>query len=101
MARPREGSVNWNKKRKSWVARLDWVDEEGKRQCRKRQVENKSAGLQLVKTWIRDIEERGQVYLDAEKITFALLAEAYQEQRLIPAVYRDGKKVKGLRDWKG
>jgi integrase len=101
MARPREGSVKWNKKRKSWIARLDWIDEDGKKQCRKRQVENKSAGLHLVKIWIRDIEERGQVYLDAEKITFTQLAEAYQEQRLISPVYRDGKKVKGLRDWKG
>src|SRR5262249_41729263 len=101
MARPRTGSVYWDKKRKAWIARLDWVDGEGKKQCRKRQVENKSAGLHLVKTWIRELEERGQVYLDAEKITFAQLAEDYKEKRLTPAVYRNGKKVKGLGDWKG
>jgi hypothetical protein len=28
------------------------------------------------------------------------LAAEYEEKRLVPAEYRDGKKVKGMRDWK-
>jgi integrase len=99
MPRPREGSVNWNKKRKAWVARLDWQDADGRKRCRKRQVENKSAGQHLVKKWIREIEQQGEAYLDAERITFKELAENYQETKLIAPVYRDGKKVAGLRDW--
>src|SRR5215831_10157412 len=98
MPKQRQGSVTWNKKRKCWQARLDWSDPDGRRRCRKRQVENKSAGNSLVKAWIRDLEESGETYLHAELLTFAELAEKYQSARLIPPVYRDGKKVLGQRD---
>jgi integrase len=99
MPRPREGSVTWNKKRKAWIARLDWQDADGKKHCRKRQVEGKSAGNTLVKKWIRDLEEQGEEYLDAERITFKELADKYEAVKLVPAEYREGKKVSGLRDW--
>jgi integrase len=99
MPRPREGSVTWNKKRKAWVARLDWQDADGKKHCRKRQVEGKSAGNTLVKKWIRDLEEQGEEYLDAERITFKELADKYEAVKLVQAEYRDGKKVSGMRDW--
>src|SRR5262249_36077418 len=59
MPRPRTGSINWNKKRKYWEARLDWTDEIGKEHCRKRRVESKTEGNQLVKQWIRELEEQG------------------------------------------
>jgi integrase len=98
MPRPRTGSVNWNKNRKCWEARLDWTDANGKGHCRKRQVENKSAGNTLVKKWIRDLDEQGEEYLDAERVTFKELAEKYEAVKLVPAEYREGKKVAGLRD---
>ena len=70
MPRPREGSVTWNKKRKAWIARLDWQDADGRKHCRKRQVANKSAGNAIVKEWMRDLEDQGETYLDAETLTF-------------------------------
>lgn len=100
MPKQRQGSVTWNKKRKAWVARLDWQDSGGRRHCRKRQVENKSAGNRLVKEWIDDLEEEGEEYLASDALTFKELADQYQAARLIPAEYREGKKVKGQRDWK-
>jgi integrase len=100
MPRPRQGSITWNKKRKCWTARLDWTDDDGEKHCRKRQVESKTAGNILVKKWIRDLEEQGAAYLDAEKMTFKDLAEKYQEVKLVEPQYRDGKKVSGLRAWK-
>jgi integrase len=99
MPRPRQGSVTWNKKRKAWIARLDWQDADGHRKCRKRQVESKSEGNTLVRKWIRELEEQGEAYLDAERIIFKELAARYEEAKLIAPVYRDGKKVAGLRDW--
>lgn len=57
MPKPRTGSVYRDKKRKAWIARLDWQDPSGRRQCRKRQVGSKSDGNALVKQWIRDLEE--------------------------------------------
>jgi len=100
MPKQRQGSVRWNKRRKAWVARLDWQDPDRQRHCRKRQVENKSAGNSLVKEWIRDLEENGEKYLSAETLTFKELGDRYQAARLTAPVYRDGKKVAGLRDWK-
>jgi integrase len=101
MARPRTGSVTYNKRRKYWEARLDWADENGKGHCRKRKVENKSEGNRVVKQWIRELDEYGQAYLDADRITFVQLADEYQKERLVAPIYKDGAKVAGLRDWKG
>jgi integrase len=64
-------------------------------------VENKSAGNAIVKTWIHELEEDGEAYIRAEAFTFKELADEYQEARLIPPDYRDGRKVKGARAWKG
>ena len=101
MGRPQKGSVWFHKQRKYWVASLEWTDELGHRKQRKRKVENKSAGDILIKKWQRELDQEGAAYLDAEKITFKQLADEYKEQRLIEPVYRNEKKVKGQRDWRG
>jgi hypothetical protein len=31
MPKPRRGSVTWSKKRKAWIARLDWQDADGRK----------------------------------------------------------------------
>ncbi len=101
MPRERTGGVNWNRKREYWEARLDWTDENGKKHCRKRRVENKTEGKQLVSQWKREIEDKGSEYLHADRITFQHLADLYGKEKLIPPVYKDGVKVIGLRDWRG
>lgn len=99
MRKPR-GCVYWSKARKSWIAQLDWVDEDtGKPRQRKRQVESKTGGQDLCRKWIQELKETGTEYLDAERVTFKQLADEYEKVRLIPPVYRNEKKVKGLRDW--
>lgn len=101
MGQPRTGSVLFNVKRDTWVARLDWVDETGKRHCRKKDVENKSTGQRIVKRWIRDLEDYGKTYLDADRMTFDKLAKDFEGERLIEPIYKDGRKVAGLRDYEG
>jgi len=100
MGRPRQGSVYYSKARKAYIAQLDWTDDAGKRRQRKRQVENKSAGNNLVKKWMREIDEHDTAYIDAERMTFKHLAEKYEATRLVAPQYRDGVKVAGLRSWK-
>src|SRR5262245_60747061 len=99
MGRPRQGSVYYNNARKAYIAQLDWTDDAGQRRQRKRQVENRSAGLALVKKWIREIDEHDMAYIDAERMTFKQLAEKYESTRLVEPQYRDGVKVAGLRSW--
>src|SRR5262245_50433012 len=100
MARPQKGAVWFDRKRGYWVAQLNWTDDAGKRKQRKRKIENKSAGWDLIDDWKAELKQQGLAYLDAETITFAQLAAEYEAKRLVPAEYRDGKKVKGMRDWK-
>jgi integrase len=99
MPRSREGSVYENKKRKCYIAQLDWTDDQGKRRQRKRQVASKTEGKTLIKKWLRELEEEGSAYLDAERLTFKEAAEEYKLVRLVEPVYRGGKKVAGQRGW--
>lgn len=101
MPRPRTGSVKYNEKRQTWVARLDWKDEAGKERCRKAQVSNKTEGNRLVGNWIRELETGGSALLFSDKVTFKDLSARYEKEILIAPIYRDGQKVTGLRDWQG
>src|SRR5262245_32894920 len=65
MPRTREGSVYWSETRKSWIAQLDWTDDQGNRQQRKRQVVTKTEGKRLVKEWIGDLKKLGEAFFDA------------------------------------
>lgn len=98
MPKPRTGSVKYSKKRKAWVARLDWADEEtGKRMCRKQQVVNKTEGGILVNKWIDDLEKNGAKALEGDRATFKNVAEEYRNAKLVDAVYKNGVKVGGLK----
>ncbi len=41
--------VTYNHERESWVARVDWYDETGRRRCRKKQIKTKTDGKNLVR----------------------------------------------------
>ncbi len=101
MPRQRTGSVNWNSSRKYWEARLDWVDEAtGKDQCRKKKVASKTEGRLTVKKWIGELHNHGKQILDGDRLTFANLAQIYQDKKLIEPVYQGDSLVAGLRSWK-
>lgn len=59
--RPRTGSVRYSKRRKHWVAQLDWIDSDGKRRQLKRKAESDKAGAALVKTWIQALAEKDSI----------------------------------------
>lgn len=101
MPRQRTGSVNWNKARKYWEARLDWVDElTGKSKCRKQKVVNKTEGRLVVKKWIAEMHDHGEEIIDGDRLTFTKLAEIYRTKKLIEPVYQGETLVAGLRSWK-
>jgi integrase len=99
MGRPRKGSV-YEKKGRGLVAQLDWIDDAGKPRQRREQVASESVGWKLIDKWKAELDSQGEAYLDASKITFLQLAAEYEAKRLVPAEYRNEKKVKGMRDWK-
>jgi integrase len=100
MPRPRTGYVYYDKGRKSWTARLTYVDAGGKVRNVRRQVGNKTEGNVLLKQLLRRLEDAGDGILDGDKMTFRKLASVYAERELQPPVYRDGKRLAGKVSYK-
>jgi integrase len=101
MPRPRTGSEPKKLPNGKWLARLDWTDRHGKPHCKKKQAPNTTAARALVAQWIQDLKQRGETYVDAERMTFAQLAAKYQAKFLVAPLWRDGIKITGQKDWKG
>src|SRR5262245_38962711 len=100
MPKQRTGYVYYDKERKAWTARLTYKDELGRTRNIKRQVENKTEGNKLLKKLIAKIEQHGPSAIDGDKLTFARLADIYQEEKLIEPVYEEGTRIAGLRSYK-
>ncbi|MGH9755246.1 MAG: integrase [Blastocatellia bacterium] len=105
MPKQRTGYAYYDKKRKTWTARLTYKDELGRTRNVKRQVGNKTEGNLLLKKLLREIEQHGSSIIDGDKLTFARLADIYKDEKLIEPVYEedDGVRVRvaGLRSYKG
>ncbi|MCI0392768.1 MAG: site-specific integrase [Acidobacteria bacterium] len=81
----------------SWVARVDFTDDSGKRRVARRYCETKTEANRKRQELVRSIEERGEKAVDGDKLTFKTLAEKYKEARLIPAEYVNQRKIAGVR----
>lgn len=100
MAKQRTGYVYKDKDRKVWTARLTYTDHLGKVRNIRRQVGNKTEGEQLLKKLIREIDDHGSRVLDADRMTFADLAEVYAEKRLFKPTIGQAGKADGLKSYK-
>jgi integrase len=100
MGRLREGTTIWRKNAKGEYqrfARVQWTDERGKRRQKEKLAVSESHAKRLIKDMLRELEQHGPQAFDAEKMTFAELADYYEKHHLVPAQYIDGRKVDGLR----
>jgi integrase len=84
-----------------WYGRVRWTDEATKKPREKKfpAQRTKREADKLVTNFKSDLEEYGSRFVDAEKITFAHVANVYQEEKLIPAKFRNDKKIKGLKSY--
>jgi hypothetical protein len=90
MPKQRTGYVYYDKKRKTWTARLKYKDELGRTRNIKRQVGNKTEGNILLKKLLNDIDQHSSTIIDGAKLTFTKLADIYRDEKLIEPVYEDG-----------
>jgi hypothetical protein len=100
MAKQKEGYVWFWRERKSWYARITYTDASGKRRNICRSVENKTEGYLLLKKLKRELEDHGEKGIDADRMTFRQLADAYAKRKLVPAEYEGESKVRGMRSYK-
>jgi integrase len=96
----RTGYVYFDKERKTWIARVTFPSEEGKRRNVKRAVISKTEGKLLLKRLINEIDDHGESTVDGDRLTFHRLAEIYAEYKLTPPVYKAETRVSGLRSFR-
>lgn len=96
MPRSKTGSV-FQLKNGTWWARVSFKDELGIRRERWRRAENKTDAKDKRDGLLADLREHGPLAMASDRVSFAELAEYYEKQYLVPAEYRDGRKVHGLR----
>jgi integrase len=88
------------KRGNNFFARVRYIDEFGKEKTIERKAENKSHARRICKELLDDLEKHGEKYLQAERLTFAELADYYDKHFIIEAQYSNGRKITGLRSWK-
>jgi integrase len=94
----RNGYVYYDKREKSWYARVTVTDGNGKRRNLKKRAKDKAEAKEVLKILTRQLEDEGSKIADFSKLTFNDLADFYDRRYLKEAVYADGRKVSGLRD---
>jgi integrase len=96
MAKERSGYIG--QENGKWFARVTFTDAYGRRRNIKRKTETENEAKGLLKKLLRQVDDEGEKFFDAEKITFNDLADYYEKHYCQPAEYSDGRKVSGLRD---
>ncbi len=105
MPRNRTGAaiVKWKwkngKRVRQWFACVSYFDDEGHRRqwIQKPDTNTKTAAKELAQKMLEEMEGQGRRAVEGANMTFARLADFYQETYLIDPEYVDGRKVAGYR----
>ncbi|MGE0129067.1 MAG: tyrosine-type recombinase/integrase [Blastocatellales bacterium] len=96
------GYVFYDEKRKRWIARFAPVDKEtGKQKEFKRYCLTKTEARKKLQELKTKYEKGGVKSVNADKSSFAFLAEKFKKEKLIEAVYVGEKKIAGRRELSG
>jgi hypothetical protein len=95
MARERKGSIV--EREGKIYARVQFVDENGKKRDLWRKAENRTHARKLTRRILNEIECTTLRQFDATDMTFADIAEYYVKNYLHQAVYIGDRKVSGVR----
>jgi integrase len=78
-------------------ARITYYDEQGRRRDVMRLAESRAHAKELAAQMRRELKDHGERIVDADKLKFEELAGYYEEDKIKPAQYHEGRKVAGLR----
>lgn len=87
----------WREVKGHLYARLQYKDETGKWREKLKPISDKRTAIRAVEQMRQELEFHGKETLNSDKVTFAELAEAYEQRKLIQATYQNGVKVSGKR----
>jgi hypothetical protein len=92
------GYIFFDEKRKRWIARFAPVDKDtGKQKEFKRYCLTKTEARKKLHELKNKFEKGGVKSINADKSTFASLAEKFKRERLVDAVYVGERKIAGRR----
>jgi integrase len=97
MPRHRTGAI-FQDDQGRWWARVRYVDELGRRREKRKLAVNKNDAKEKRDDLLAEIKKHGAVAFGNDRVTFEDLAAYYEKTYLIPAEYRDGRKIAGSRD---
>jgi integrase len=93
------GYLSYDEERKRWLGRVSFKDPvTGKRIWRKCYGQTKTEARKKLDELRQKLEKSGGRSINADKATFAFLAERFKKERLVPAVYVGERKIAGRRD---
>jgi integrase len=96
------GYIFYDEKRKRWIARFSPVDKEtGKQKEFKRYCLTKTDACKKLQELRTKYEKGGAKSINADKSTFAFLAEKFKKEKLVSAVYVGERKIAGRRELSG
>jgi integrase len=95
MARERKGSIV--ERDKKIYARIQFLDECGKKRDIWRKADNRTHAREIIKQLLNEIENAGTKQIDAANMTFAELADYFIKNYLHEAVYSGDMKISGVR----
>ncbi len=98
MSKERSGYTYFDTRIQRWIARVSFIDKQGKRRNLKRQAESESKAESLLRRLVGSLEtEESRIQVDSERMTFEELTDRYSALKVIPAEYRNDRKVCGMR----
>jgi integrase len=106
MPRPLTGSIRMRRVRANgrevvrYYARVTYTDVDGRRREIVRRAANRSEARTLIRQIIAELEGERARNLTLPDTTFDAFAREYEETHLIPPVYRQDRKIAGLRSWR-
>lgn len=94
--RERTGQVYQKKGSTKWIARVSYVNSNGKRTAVQKMVSTKIEAKSLVKELIVKVDSGGRAAIDIEKLTFTDLLNYYEEHYAKPARFLNERKIEGM-----
>lgn len=83
---------------KTWWARLNYIDEAtGRRRDRQRRAESYAHAKELAEQLVNEYDQSAGRSIDAERMTFAELADYCEKHYYKAAEYRDERRIAGVR----
>lgn len=97
--RARYKSYSFTDRHGKLYARVQIKLPDGRYKTYKKRAMNLTHAAQLADEMFREYGERGQGFIDSRSMRLQDLAEWYKKTFVVAPVYKDGKKVAGMRTW--